>query len=374
MGEVRSCGLCHSPGLELLLDMGDQPLAEAYGSGKRYPLRLMQCGRCSLVQLSHIAPQHEMFPAGHPYATGNTQALRDHFAGLAVELYPRTSAGDLVIDIGANDGTLLAGFPGDRRRVAVEPTDQALKCLAKGIPAYRSFFSRELARKMRETYGPAKVVTATNVLAHVPSPHDFAAGVVDLLGDDGVFVTENHDVAAVLDGLQIDTIYHEHLRCYSPFTLSYLLTLHGLDVFEVERISTHGGSFRIWARKRRNRLKTRAERAEARLRELCYDIAARTGTIYGVGATTRATPLLHFAQLEPFITCVCEVPGSEKIGLTMPGTTIPIVDEVRLIEDQPSHALLFSWHIAGEIIPKLRELGYRGKFIIPLPEPAVLDG
>jgi hypothetical protein len=102
--------------------------------------------------------------------------------------------------------------------------------------------------------------------------------------------------------------------------------------------------------------------------------AARDAPVYGIGATTRATPLIHFAGIGEFITCVCEVPSSEKIGQNMPGTLIPVVDEAKLLEDQPPHALLLSWHIADTVIPKLRSAGYRGKIIIPLPEPRIIDG
>ena len=150
--------------------------------------------------------------------------------------------------------------------------------------------------------------------------------------------------------------------------------MHGLQVTDVERIPTHGGSFRVYARKRQTGLQERAESATARLRTM-LEMAAQAGAqVYGVGAATRATPLIHYAGIAPFITCVCEVSSSAKIGHLMPGTSISVVDEVRLIEDQPEYALLFSWHIAADLMPKLRAMGYRGKFIIPLPEPRVTDG
>jgi hypothetical protein len=189
-----------------------------------------------------------------------------------------------------------------------------------------------------------------------------------------VFVTENHDVASILDGLQIDTIYHEHQRFYSITSLSRLLGMHGLTITDVQRIPTHGGSLRVFARKQRTDLASRAHVAAARLNRMLAGIVEDGGTVYGVGAATRATPLIHYAKIAPYITAVAEVSSSEKIGLLMPGTSIPVVDEVRLLEDQPEYALLFVHHIAGQVVPALRRLGYQGTFIRPLPEPEVLDG
>ena len=371
---VITCGICGSADLTKILDMGMQPLAER--DSERYPLVLMQCGDCSLVQLSCIVDQATVFPLDHPYATGNTRALREHFGRLAARLEADLSPGDLVVDIGANDGTFLAAYNNEIvRRVAVEPTNQARKCGERGIATYQEFFTVELGEQIRAEHGHAKVITACNVLAHVPDPHDFVAGVAALLADDGVFVTENHDVASILDGLQIDTIYHEHLRYYSLASLSHLLAMHGLDVTDVERVGTHGGSLRVTARKRRGDLSDRAYEAATKLHLLLSRLVVTEGAaVYGIGAATRATPLIYFAGLTGLITCVCEVSASEKIGTKMPGTQIPVIDEVYLIADQPPYALLFSWHIAGSLMPKLREMGYRGKFIIPLPEAVITDG
>ena len=160
-------------------------------------------------------------------------------------------------------------------------------------------------------------------------------------------------------------------KCGARATLSRLLSMHGLVVTDVERIPTHGGSFRVWARRQKTRdLEWRAKAAARDLRVL-LDGLAQEGPVYGVGATTRATPLIHYAGIGGYLACVCEVPGSDKIGLTMPGTSLPVVDEAKLIADQPPYALLFAHHIADSIIPALRSKGYRGKFLIPLPSPHV---
>lgn len=376
-GKVASCGLCGSWDLAPVLDMGDQPLPERYDSDQTYPLALLACNSCTLVQLSYIAPPREVFAEDHSYSSGNTRALRDHFAGLAREVGEIAGPGQLVVDLGCNDGTLLDAVRRevpDMQVVGVEPTGQAGKAAAKGIEVCQEFFTHATGKRLRQTYGPAKVVTACNVLAHVPSAHDFMAGVMRLLADDGVFVTENHDVNAVLDGLQIDTVYHEHARYWSISTMSRLLQMHGLVVADVQKIGTHGGSFRVYAlRQRTGKVAERAQAAAKALRVM-LDGFAQQGPVYGIGATTRATPLIHYAGIAGYLACVCEVPGSAKIGLTLPGTSIPVVDEAKLIADQPPAALLLSWHLAADIVPALRAKGYQGVFITPLPEPKVLHG
>jgi C-methyltransferase C-terminal domain/Putative zinc binding domain/Methyltransferase domain len=375
-GTVTRCGICRNRTLKYILDLGDQPMAER-DDGHTYPLALVECDRCGLVQLNHIVPQKELFPLDHPYSTGNTRALRDHFRALALELAPQLKPGDLVVDIGANDGTFLAALKEmapQAEVLAVEPTGQAGKCRDKGVPVTQGFWTAALGRDLVRYHKPARIITASNVLAHVPDPHDFLSGVSSLLDPDvGEFITENHDWASVVNGLQIDTIYHEHLRYYSVSSLGYLLAMHGYLISEAVPVASHGGSFRITARSQRRGLSHRADAVKFRLRVLLHE-ARDAGPIYGIGAATRASPLIHYAGLEEYLACVCEVPGSDKIGRMMPGTQLPIVDEKQLITDQPPHALLFPWHLAASIVPVLRAAGYQGKFIVPLPAPEVLDG
>jgi hypothetical protein len=373
-GKVSHCGICGSWNLVPILDMGMQPLPERHDCDKRYPQVLLECKQCTLIQLSYIADPREVFAPQHPYATGNTRALRDHYSALVAGLNTRLAPGDLVVDIGASDGTLLGYYRNDVRRLGVEPTGQAVKCAAKGVEVCQEFFTSAVAARLREMYGPAKIVTANNVMAHVPDPSDFVSGVVRLLADDGMLVAENHDVNSILDGLQLDTVYLEHNFYYSVTSLSRLLQMHGLTVTDIEKTGTHGGSFRAWARRQRTGdLEARAQASAKALRAL-LDGAAQQGSVYGIGATTRATPLIHYTQIAEYLSCVCEVQGSEKIGLTIPATSIPIVDEAKLIADQPPFALLLSWHLAGDIVPSLRAKGYKGKFIVPLPAPKVIDG
>lgn len=373
----ETCGICGAPYLAPFLDLGMQPLAEQYGDHQdRYPLRLVRCQSCTLVQLAKPWPdQRVLFPDDHPYATGDTEANRAHFMKLAVTAGWRLRPGDLVADIGANDGTFLSMFDQGIVKIAVEPTGQAARISDDVHGIYREFFTSGLAQRIRLQYGPAKLVTASNVLAHVPDPHDFMSGVMTLLADDGEFVTENHDLRSVVTGLQIDTVYHEHLRYYDLTSLGRLLSMHGLAVTGVMHTEMHGGSFRVTARRvAAGNLQQRADAVRYALWKMVAELKADGSRIYGISAATRATPLIWFSGIADYLDCVCETEGSAKIGRTMPGTDLPIVPDSRLIADQPEYAMLFCWHIADTVVPKLRAAGYRGKFIVPLPEPEVLDG
>jgi hypothetical protein len=277
------------------------------------------------------------------------------------------SPDDLVVDIGANDGTLLSKF--DCETVGVEPTGQA--CRIAGS-TYREFFSEALAWRIVDEHGKAKVVTACNVLAHVEDIADVMRGINVLLDDDGLLIAENHDLASVVDG-QWDTVYHEHLRFYDPHSFNALLEAHGFGCREWQQIPTHGGSFRMLAGRGLNLLpaprdydfKGLAAGAARARREL-----RRVSGAWGIGATARATTIINYCGLDvEDIPCVCEVPGSDKLGYYIPGTRIPVVDEARLVEEQPPLAVLFSWHLADVIVPKLRERGYTGEIILPLPSP-----
>jgi hypothetical protein len=367
MAEITFCQLCGRNALDPALDLGDSPVAERYDSDKLYPLCLMRCTCCGLHQLSYAVDPAELFPPDHPYASGNTRALREHFAGLGAVVGRLTRPDHLWVDVGANDGTLLRTMP-NVRRLAVEPTNQIEKWRG---PGFREPFTTALADKIIDYHGHAQVITACNVFAHVPDPHDVANGFRRLLADDGTLIIETHDVASVTEGLQIDTIYHEHLRYFSVATLARLLAIHGLTLRSAEPIPTHGGSFRAFIAKDRSAAFTgRSVRALTRLHALLVSLDS---PVYGIGATTRATPLIFAAEIQDYISCVCEITGSEKIGLNMPGTSIPVVDEARLIEDQPEYALLFAWHIWKDLMKSLRAKGYKGKFIVPLPEAQVWD-
>jgi hypothetical protein len=372
------CGLCDGENLELVLSLGSSPptcsmapVGVSQATVEHHPLDLLVCRDCTLAQLSVIVDPEVVFPVDYPYSSGHSRALHENFENLATQASRYLEPMDLVVDIGANDGTLLSKFPAHARTVGVEPTGQAHKIDG---PAYRAFFDPSLARQIVKNHGRAKVITACNVLAHVPDIGDVMRGINLLLADDGVLIAENHDLASVVDGGQWDTVYHEHLRFYDPYSFKALLDQHNLGAMSCEPVPTHGGSFRMVAHKGEaryspaqhhydfRRLAQQAATTRAAIREAALD------GLVGIGATARATTVIKYCGLDvEDVRYVCEVPGSDKIGRLIPGTRIPVADEAALFEDQPARVLLFSWHLADTVIPKLRDRGFDGEIIVPLP-------
>lgn len=369
MRAVEDCGVCERGNLDLVLDLGTcPPTCHMHPVGRRqaethYPLQLLRCADCGLVQLSVAVDPSEVFPPDYPYSSGNSKALHANFEKLARRVPHEPD--DLVVDIGANDGTLLSKF--DCRTVGVEPTGQAQKIDG---PAYEAFFTEALAREIRNEHGPAKIVTACNVLAHVDGLSDVMRGIATLLADDGVLVAENHDLQSVVDG-QWDTVYHEHLRFFDPASIAAMLGRHGFGVRSWEPAPTHGGSFRVFAgRGRETQLPAREYDFDALRRKAIEDRTAirRLPPLVGIGATARATTIINYCGLDVLdVGCVYEVSGSDKIGRYIPGTRIPIIDEAEIGQQRDS--VLFSWHLADVIVPKLRERGYQGRVHLPLGTP-----
>jgi hypothetical protein len=377
---VESCGLCGSRDLRPVLSLGSSPptcvmapVGQRPASEDHHPLELLCCHGCSLVQLSVIVDPEIVFSPEYPYSSGNSRALHENFEDLAryaIE-WAQLEPDDLVVDIGANDGTLLSKFK-DCRKVGVEPTEQGDTIDGEW---WQAFFDDGVAYDIVSEHGQAKVITACNVLAHIENIDEVMAGINTLLADDGILVVENHDLASVVGG-QWDTVYHEHLRYFDAFTFDALLRLYGFGAWEWNPISTHGGSIRMLAERlqpgmmappRReydfDRLARQARNARTAIRkDISYGV-------YGIGATARATTIINYCGLDvDDIACVCEVEGSDKIGRYIPGTSIPVVDEALLFEDQPPRALIFSWHMADRIAANLRRGGYEGTIGVPLPQ------
>jgi C-methyltransferase C-terminal domain/Putative zinc binding domain/Methyltransferase domain len=406
---VDRCQVCGSAELESILFLGYlppvnqmRPVGERPHEQPAYPAELLHCSNCHLVQLGLIVDPAILFPHEYPYTSGTTRSLRDNFAELqreATELLGLRGS-ELIVDIGSNDGTLLENFRAAGHPVCgVEPTLMADLANDRGIRTITGFFGPAAAARVVQECGRAHLVTATNVFAHIEGIHEIVESVLAVMRDDGVFVTESHYLVSLIETLQYDTIYHEHLRHYSLESLGYLLGMHGMEVFHAKRIPTHGGSIRVYAARQGARtvlpsvpqllgeeraagllagrlqsFRRRVARSKLQLHSLIERVHADGARIYGVGAPSRASTLINYVALDrEILHCVVEVAGSHKIGKYMPGTLVPVVDEARLFEDQPELALLLSWHIADELMPKLTARGFKGRYLVPLPEPRIVQ-
>lgn len=408
VGAVTRCQVCASRDLHMVLRYGNLPIVQSYlapgelqNPEPTYPLNLVHCARCRLLQLDYVVDPKLVFPKNYPYRTGLTNMLIRNFRALADKVVPEygMKSGDLVIDIGSNDGSLLVGFKEKGMRVlGVEPTDAAKVANKNKIPTLQKFFSLAVARQIVKKYGKAKLVTATNVFAHINNAPDLSKAVSALLADDGVFVSESQYFADTFEKLEFDCVYHEHLRFYTLKPLMYLHELGGMHVVDAERISAAGGSIRVYATKKKQSVKlsvkalVAAEEKQglynmeslrgfaARAAQAKRDIVSlvlecrKKGRVVGLGSPARANTLLGYTHIDKdMLDYAVEKTGSPKIGLLTPGTHIPVADEKRLFAEQPEYALVLSWHIGEELMKLMRKFGYKGKFIMPLPQPRVME-
>lgn len=401
------CQICHSNELHPSLFLGYLPpvnFMPAIGTlpseQPAYPAGISLCKQCGLVQLGLTVDAKILFPESYPYTSSTTKVLRDNFSELEQECSELLSLNkeDLVVDIGSNDGNLLSFFKDKYRVLGVTPEEIGQLAVAKGIPTIFSYFNAETVDEILSQYGFAKIITATNVFAHIENVHEVLNQIKRLLDKKGVFISESHYLLSLIETLQYDTVYHEHLRYYSVSALKYLFDMHDLEIFHCKRIPSHGGSIRVYAVRKgdycalpsvQKILETeekdgvnilRMKNFEEKVVQSKLDLMAQLASIkksrkkiFGISAPSRAATLINYCGIDNgILDCVCEVNGSYKIGKYIPGTLIPVVDEKKLFENQPEYALLLSWHIADELIPKLKQKGYKGKFIVPLPETRII--
>jgi len=409
IGPVIACQICGAKGLKSVLSLGHQPIVQEYltEQGLRepemtYPLNLARCSDCGLLQLDYIPDPKIVFPPHYPYRTGLTNMLVRNFRELANVLerdYP-WKKGALIVDIGSNDGTLLQGFKDKGMQVlGIEPTGAAKVANKNKIKTIEGFFDASIAKKILRDYGKAHIVTATNVFAHINSAPELAKNIANILDKDGVFVSESQYLMDIIEKTEFDTIYHEHLRFYSLKPLKRLLEDAGMSIVDAERIKAAGGSIRVYAKRGKLPMSRRAKQliaaeekaglydekvlaefahkahvAKNNLLALLLKLKKEGASIVALTSPARSNPLLNFANIDNTILDYAgEKSGSPKIGLYTPGTHILVVDESRIIEDQPDYVLVLSWHIGKELGEKTRAAGYKGKFIIPLPTPRIID-
>lgn len=397
--------MCNSSKLHLVLDLGHQPLCDTlltkdmlHQPELTYPLRMMWCQACTGVGLDYCVDGRVVYYPDYPYVSGISKPLADYQRNICEILRKQyqLKAGDLAIDIGSGDGTLLLGFQKQgMNTVGVEPTNIANIANARGIRTIQSFFDIAQAKKIKTKYGKAKVITMTNVFAHMQTIGEVMMGVYHLLDDNGIFIAETHYLLDVIEGGQFDTIYHEHLRTYSLRSLIKLFEPYDMTITDVERGSRYGGNIRIHVSRGRHkpinlhvsqllnhekkagldRLETYIQFAKrvqkSRIECMNYLIKAKKSGVKVVGKSCpgRASTLLNFYGVDTtLIPYLAELPTSRKLGMYLPGKHIPVVNEKILWKEQPDVIVLLAWHYADFIIHRLKSQGIRSDFVIPLPK------
>jgi len=402
---IEQCQICNNKTLNKVIFLGYLPPVNKMAriglfpkEEPSFPALLLYCPKCHLVQLGLAVDPTVLFPKEYPYTSSTTKILRENFAELYEECKSilELTKDKLVVDIGSNDGNLLSNFK-DHRILGITPEEIGKIAIERGIPTKLSYFDNKVVKDIIEEAGKAYIITATNVFAHIQNVHEVVDNILELLEEDGVFISESHYLMSLLETIQYDTVYHEHLRYYSLTSLKYLLEMHGLEIFHAKKIPTHGGSIRVYAcRKGKYKIKESVKElldyessrkfteklaifsklvnfSKLQLYLLLRNIELQKKRICGISAPSRASTLVNYVGLDDnILKYTVETTGSHKIGYYMPGTLIPILDESYLYKDQPDYALVFSWHIAKELMSKIKNKGYKGDFIIPLPIPYIV--
>ncbi len=368
-----------------------------------FPLELRLCDACGHLQLAHIVDPERLF-TDYIYVSGTSPSFVSHFNLYASEAWQLAGAdnGDLVVDIGSNDGTLLKAYQTLGARVrGIDPARKIAQAATEvGIPTKCAFFSLDIAKSIRDEIGHAKIITANNVCAHIDDLQSVVAAVSLLLANDGIFAFEVSYLLDVLSKTLFDTIYHEHLDYHAISPLIPFLKRHGLTVFHSERVGSHGGSIRVFAApKESGRMPTRAlqellEAEEAvqlfslgtyrqfeekilhagqQLRKMIAESQKAGRKIAGYGAPAKATTLMHQFGLGRDDIAYIVDDSPSKQGLYSPGINVPIVPASHITAHPVDDLVLFAWNFAKPIIKNNRAfLDAGGRFIIPLPELQVV--
>lgn len=405
------CRFCATPLQDVFLDLGSAPPSNAFLALDKlnapeawFPLKLFTCGKCRLVQVDEVQSHEALFAPDYVYYSSFSRSWLAHAERYVEDAVTRLRLDhhSLVMEIASNDGYLLQyvaarGIP----CIGIEPTSgTADAARQKGIETLECFFGREFAEEFVRERRTADLIVANNVLAHVPDINNFVAGMAAAVASEGVISVEFPHLMELVAQRQFDTVYHEHFSYLSLHTVRSIFAAHGLRVWDVEQLPTHGGSLRIWAAQEHS-LYTETpavsallvKEADAGMQGAAYysnfQIQAdevkndfltflleqrRTGrTVAGYGAAAKGNTLLNYAGVRTDLLPYVVDASPHKQGHWLPGSRIPVVDESRLRHDRPDFVLILPWNLREEITTQLsyvREWG--GRFVIAVPKLAVL--
>ena len=410
---IAACRACGAAPLETVISLGSLPLANALQSPEscdsvpQYPLEVLRCQNCSLVQLS-VSVRPELLFREYVYLSSISEAYLAHASELGGRLAEARdwAPSSLVVELASNDGYLLQyykerGIP----VLGIEPARNIARIAReRGIPTIEEFFGRDLAERLAVEGRFADIIHANNVLAHVPDLNGVLAGMRLLLKPEGEAIVEVPWLCDMIDRLEFDTIYHEHLFYYSLTSLTRSFARQGLTIVDAEHLDVHGGSLRVFARRSEATASVKsngkahvaamlaAEQAwgvdtpipyarfaenvrhlKEKLVALVRNLKRQGSSIAAYGASAKGTTLLNYCGLGAAEISYVVDRSSMKQGRLTPGTRLPIHQPEKLLETSPDFLLLLVWNFADEVIAQQAEYRRRGgRFIVPLPEPKVI--
>lgn len=406
-----ACRFCSSTKLHTVVDLGMSPLCENFLTQEQlhevepfYPLKALVCEECFLVQVEEYVGGREIFCGEYAYFSSYSDSWLRHAKHYADMITQRLGLNEesLVVELASNDGYLLQNFVAKNIPcLGIEPADNvAAVAMKKGVPTRVLYFSKEIARELAAEGFRADLLAANNVLAHVPDLNSFVAGIKVLLADDGVMTVEFPQWLTTMNGNQFDSIYQEHYCYYSFYTVEKIFAAHGITLFDVEDLTTHGGSLRIYGRHTQDRSKpvtpavhaTRQREIDAGLtrvdtyRAFAEKVAAtkrnlldfliqakRAGkSVAAYGAPGKGNTLLNYCGIrEDFIDYAVDR-NPYKHGKFLPGTHIPVFPPQKIAETRPDFVLILPWNLQDEIVQQLQYVREWGaKFVVPNPELTV---
>ncbi len=411
--KLTNCRMCESTNLYEFLDLGFLPPADRILNNHHlnepeihFPLKVAQCQNCGLTQLTYIVNPEILYGESYSYESSITETGKKHFFEMADSIFEKFNLrnNDLVVDIGSNVGILLEGFKKRGCRVlGIDPAPRIVEIANKrGIETWKGFINKEIADKILDERGRAKVITGTNVFAHIDDKKGLIEVLKILLDEHGIFIIEAPYFIDLIDNLEYDTIYLDHLEYLSLKPLVKFFEKNGFEVFDVEKYGIHGNSIRVfvskkwknpvsknvknflnieevWGIYKKEVLDEFAEKVKKHKKEflkLIYDLKRQDKKIVGISAPAKGNTLLNYCKIHNNLIEYMTEKSKIKINHYTPGMHIPIIEEERLLNDNVDYGIIFAWNFADEIIknPINQEfLKKGGKFIKPIPKPIIME-
>lgn len=405
---ITSCRSCRQENLTPILDLGISPIADGLLTKDqlqqqelKFPLSVVFCPKCSLMQIRETVSPEVLFCNDYPYFSSFSDELLRHSKQNVHDLIKRRRLGktSFVVELASNDGYLLKNYVNEGVPcLGIDPAEGPAKAAEKiGVKTLCTFFNNDFARQFAGERGKADVVHANNVLAHVADTNGFVDGISAILKGDGVAVIEVPYVQDLIDHNEFDTIYHQHLCYFSVTSANHLFRRHSLFVNDIKRLSIHGGSIRLYIEKKEavtdqvkslldheqklgidkfeyySDFATKVSEINKSILDLMVEIKSRGSRIAAYGAAAKGCTLINMVGIGPDLIEYVVDRNIHKHGKYMPGMHIPIYPTERLMSDKPDYVLLLAWNFADEIMSQQKAyIEQGGRFIIPIPEPTIV--